>query len=302
MIYNNILDLIGKTPLMRLNKLTGAMDIEILVKLEYFNPGGSIKDRVGLNMIKVAEEKGLIDKETLLIEPTSGNTGVGLAMAAASKAYRLVLTMPENMSIERRKLLKALGAEIVLTSKEKGMQGAIEKAQEIKTENTNAYIFQQFDNEANPAIHEQTTALEILKDTGGKIDIFVACIGTGGTLSGVGKVLKEKNPEVEIYGVEPEESPLISEGRAGSHGIEGIGANFIPKVLNREIIDGIIKIKTEDAFKTARLLAQEEGLLVGISSGAAVKAALLLAQDPKNKGKRIVTILPDTGERYLSVL
>ena len=302
MIYNNILDLIGKTPLLRLNKLTQDLDAEILVKLEYFNPGGSIKDRVGLNMIEDAEKKAFIDKETLLIEPTSGNTGVGLAMAAARKGYKLILTMPENMSIERRKLLKIFGAEIVLTPREKAMQGAIEKAEEIKRENPNAFIFQQFDNEANPAIHEKTTAIEILKDTEGKIDVFIACIGTGGTLTGVGKILKEEIPGIKIYGVEPEESPLLSEGKSASHGIEGIGANFIPKVLNRDIMDGIIKIKTEDAFETARNLARKEGLLVGISFGAAVKAALTIAKDPSNKGKRIVTILPDTGERYLSVL
>ncbi|SMB84527.1 cysteine synthase [Desulfonispora thiosulfatigenes DSM 11270] len=302
MIYDNILDLIGKTPIVRLNKISQGLGAEILVKLEYFNPGGSVKDRVGYNMIKTAENSGLINKDTLLIEPTSGNTGVGLAMVAARKGYKLILTMPENMSIERRKLLSSFGAEIVLTEKAKGMQGAIEKAVEIKNKNKNSYIFQQFENEANPGIHEQTTAKEILEDTEGQIDIFIACIGTGGTLSGIGRVLKAKNKNIKVYGVEPEESPLLSEGRSGVHGIQGIGANFVPRVLNKDVIDHIIKVKTEDSFEIARILAKEEGILAGISSGAAVKAALILANDPSNKGKRIVTILPDSGERYLSVL
>lgn len=301
MIYNDITELIGKTPLVKLNKVCEGLDTEILVKLEYFNPGGSIKDRAGFNMIEDAENKGLINKDTLLIEPTSGNTGVGLAMVAASRGYKLVLTMPENMSIERRKLLECYGAEIVLTPKEKGMQGAVEKAEEIKNNHPNAFVFQQFENSANPEVHEKTTAREILNDTDKNIDIFIASVGTGGTISGTGKILKQEIPNLKVCAVEPFESPLLSEGKAGAHGIQGIGANFIPKILNKDIIDEIIKVKTDDAYECARLLAKKEGIFVGISSGSAVKAALELAKDPMNKGKRIVVILPDGGERYLSV-
>jgi len=300
MIYNSVTELIGRTPLVKLNKITQDLDTEILVKIEYFNPGGSIKDRVALNMINDAEAKGQIKSNTLLIEPTSGNTGVGLAMVAAAKGYKLILTMPETMSVERRNLLKAYGAQVVLTSGEKGMQGAIEKAQEIADENANSLILQQFENQANSEIHTRTTALEILEDTEGDLDIFVAGVGTGGTLTGTGSILKGKIPDVKIIAVEPYASPVLSGGQPGPHKIQGIGAGFVPKVLNLNLIDEIIKVKAEDAYKITRDLTRKEGLFVGISSGAAVYAALNLASLQENKGKRIVVILPDTGERYLS--
>jgi len=300
MIYDNVTELIGRTPMMQLNNIGKELKAEIAAKIEFFNPGGSVKDRIALNMIEAAEKEGKINQNTILVEPTSGNTGIGLAMVAASKGYKLVLTMPETMSIERRNLLKAYGAELVLTPGEKGMSGAIEKAVEIVQENANAILLQQFENINNPEIHKRTTALEILADTEGKIDYFVAGVGTGGTITGVGSILKERIPGVQIVAVEPYDSPVLSGGKPGPHKIQGIGAGFVPKVLDTEIIDKIIKVKSEDAFKWAKELAKKEGLLVGISAGAALSAAVELAQDVANAGKRIVVLLPDTGERYLS--
>ncbi|MFH1429516.1 MAG: cysteine synthase A [Candidatus Margulisiibacteriota bacterium] len=299
-IANNIYDLIGNTPLVRINKLNKNPNVEIYAKLEFFNPLGSIKDRIGLAMIEDAEKKGLIGPDTVIIEPTSGNTGVGLACVAAAKGYKLILTMPETMSIERRKLLKALGAEVVLTLADKGIQGAIDKAVQLKNDIPNAFIPQQFENPANPEVHRKTTAEEIWRDTDGEIDIFVAGVGTGGTITGVGEALKAKNPGVQIVAVEPETSAVLSGGKAGAHKIQGIGAGFIPKVLNTDIIDEIITVKDETAGDTARRLAKVEGILAGISSGAAMSAALELASRKENTGKKIVVIFPDTGERYLS--
>jgi len=299
-IYEDITKLIGNTPLVRLNKLTKDSFAEVIVKVEFFNPGSSIKDRIGLNMIETAEKEGKIKKNTVIVEPTSGNTGIALALVCAVKGYKLILTMPETMSIERRQLLKGFGAELVLTPGSEGMNGAVKKANEIVENNPGYFMPQQFDNPANPEIHRKTTAEEIWNDAGGKVDIFVAGVGTGGTLTGVGEVLKKKNPSIRVIAVEPKNSPLLSGGNPGSHAIQGIGANFIPKILNREIIDEIIQISNEDAINTAKRLMKEEGLLVGISSGAAVYAALKLAGREENKGKMIVVVLPDTGERYLS--
>jgi len=301
-IAQNITGLIGSTPLLELANYSRANNLEarLIAKLEYFNPAGSVKDRIGYAMIKDAEEKGLLNAETVIIEPTSGNTGIALAMVCASRGYRLILTMPETMSMERRSLLKALGAELVLTAGEKGMKGAVEKALELAAEIPNSFIPQQFENPANPAIHRCTTGVEIWQDTDGTVDIFVAGVGTGGTVTGVGELLKSKKPGIEIIAVEPFASPVLSGGQPGMHKIQGIGAGFVPAILNREIIDEIYTVKDEDAFNTARSLAKHEGLLVGISSGAATWAATQIARRPQNKGKTIVVLLPDTGERYLS--
>ena len=302
MIYTKITQLVGKTPLMELqnyekeNNLSG----KILAKLEYFNPAGSVKDRVAVKMIEEAEKSGALKEDSVIIEPTSGNTGIGLAAAGVARGYRVILTMPETMSVERRMLLKAYGAEIVLTDGKKGMSGAIEKAEELSKKYENSFIPGQFTNAANPKAHYETTGPEIWDDTEGKVDIFVAGIGTGGTLSGTGKYLKEKNPDIKIVGVEPIDSPVITEGRSGAHGIMGIGAGFIPDTLDTDIYDEIIAVKTEDAYREGRAVATSEGVLVGISSGAALYAAKLLAEREENKGKNIVVLFPDSGERYLS--
>lgn len=298
-IAGNILELIGNTPLVKLNKLNGSK-AEVLLKLESFNPMSSVKDRIGFALIEDAEKSGRLKKGGLIIEPTSGNTGIGLAMAAAVKGYKLILTMPETMSIERRKLLAALGAEIILTEGAKGMQGSIDKAQELHEANPGSIIPGQFTNPANPAYHYKITAEEILRDTDNRIDIFVAGVGTGGTLTGIGTRLKEVNPDVELIAVEPSDSPILSGGKAGPHKIQGIGANFIPKILNTAIIDEVMPVKAEDAGNTSRELARQEGILVGISSGAALFAALTVANRAENTGKRIVALMPDSGERYLS--
>lgn len=301
-IKKSLTDLIGNTPLLEVvnyNKQNN-IDAAIVVKLEYFNPGGSVKDRVGYAMIKDAEDKGLLNKDSVIIEPTSGNTGIALAFVAAARGYRIILTMPETMSVERRSLLAALGAELVLTPGPEGMKGAIKKAEELATEIPNSFIPQQFKNPANPEFHRNTTAEEIWRDTEGKVDIFVAGVGTGGTITGVGEVLKKKNSDIKIIAVEPEDSPVLSGGNPGPHKIQGIGAGFIPDILNTKVIDQIIKVKNEEAFEAARELAKTEGLLAGISSGAALHAATQLAKLPENKGKNIVVLLPDTGERYLS--
>lgn len=301
-IAHNLTDLIGNTPLLELGNYVSSIGLQakILAKLEYFNPAGSIKDRVGYAMISAAEEQGLIKKETVIIEPTSGNTGIGLAFTAAAKGYRLILTMPETMSVERRNFLSALGAELVLTPGSEGMKGAIAKAEELGKKIPDSYIPQQFKNPANPEIHRKTTAQEIWRDTEGQVDIFVAGVGTGGTITGVGEVLKAKNPRIRVIAVEPSASPVLSGGSAGPHQIQGIGAGFIPDVLNRNIIDEIFQVEATDAIATSRALAAKEGLLVGISSGAAVYAAVQAALRHENAGKNIVVILPDSGERYLS--
>ncbi len=301
-IYEQITDLIGKTPLLKLNRLIAQEGLEatVLAKLEYFNPAGSVKDRIAKAMIEDAEQKGLLHPDSVIIEPTSGNTGIGLAAVASSRGYRVVLTMPETMSVERRNLLKAYGAELVLTDGAKGMKGAIAKAQELADSTPHSFIPGQFVNPANPAVHFATTGPEIWADTDGKVDILVSGVGTGGTLSGTGKFLKSKNPAVKVVAVEPAGSPVLSKGTAGPHKIQGIGAGFVPDTLDTEVYDEILPVENEDAFTTGRNLARQEGLLVGISSGAAVWAAAQLAKRPENKGKIIVAVLPDTGERYLS--
>lgn len=301
-IAKNLTELIGNTPLLELSNYNRSNNLEakLVAKLEYFNPAGSAKDRVGYAMIKDAEEKGLLHQDAVIIEPTSGNTGIALAFVAAARGYRLILTMPDTMSLERRSLLKALGAELVLTPGIKGMAGAIARAEELAAQIPHSFIPQQFKNPANPEIHRQTTAEEIWRDTDGTVDIFVAGVGTGGTITGVGELLKSRKPEVQIVAVEPFDSPVLSGGSPGPHKIQGIGAGFVPDVLNREIIDEIFEVKNEDAFATVHSLAQNEGLLVGISSGAAAYAATQIAKRPENKGKTIVVLLPDTGERYLS--
>ncbi len=301
-IAKKLTDLIGNTPLLELtdyNKENGVQG-ELIAKLEYFNPGGSVKDRIGYAMVQDAEKKGILNKDSVIIEPTSGNTGIALAFVAASKNYKLILTMPETMSIERRNLLKALGAELVLTPGKDGMKGAIRKAEELSAQIPNSFIPQQFENASNPEIHRKTTAEEIWADTDGKVEVFVAGVGTGGTVTGVGEALKKKNPNIKIIAVEPYDSPVLSGGASGPHKIQGIGAGFVPKVLNNEIIDEIYKVRNEEAFRTAKALAKSEGLLVGISSGAAAFAATQIAKREENKGKVVVVLLPDTGERYLS--
>lgn len=301
-IYKSLVELIGRTPLLELKNYSEQHDLEatLLGKLEYFNPAGSVKDRIAKAMIEDAEEKGLLNPKSVIIEPTSGNTGIGLAAVAAARGYRIILTMPETMSIERRNLLKAYGAEVVLTEGVKGMKGAIEKAKELTQSIPNSFMPGQFDNPANPKVHVATTGPEIWEDTEGEVDIFVAGVGTGGTISGVGKYLKQKNPKVKIVAVEPFDSPVLSGGKPGPHKIQGIGAGFVPQTLDTAIYDELIPVKNEDAFRAARDIARCEGVLIGISSGAAVWAATELAKRAENKGKTIVVLLPDTGERYLS--
>lgn len=301
-IYNGTIDLIGNTPLVEVKNIEKELGLEarVLVKLEYFNPAGSVKDRIAKGMIEDAEEKGLLKEGSVIIEPTSGNTGIGLAAIAAAKGYRIILTMPETMSVERRNILKAYGAEIVLTEGAKGMKGAIAKADELAKEIPNSFIPGQFVNPANPAAHRATTGPEIWNDTDGDVDIFIAGVGTGGTLTGVGEYLKEKKPDIKIVALEPATSPVLSEGKSGAHKIQGIGAGFVPDVLNTKVYDEIITVENDDAFATGKLLAKHEGVLVGISSGAALWAAIDYAKRPENKGKTIVALLPDNGDRYYS--
>ncbi|MDR0314936.1 MAG: cysteine synthase A [Oscillospiraceae bacterium] len=302
MIYNSFTDLIGSTPLLRLNNFMAEHNAQgnILAKLEFFNPAGSVKDRVAAAMIDAAEKEGLINKDTTIIEPTSGNTGIGLAAVAASKGYKIILTMPETMSLERRLLIKAYGAQIVLTDGSLGMKGAIERAQELSMFTENSFIPMQFENPANPAAHKASTGPEIWEDTNGGVDMLVCCVGTGGTITGTGEYLKEKNPNIKVIAVEPEESAVLSGEEPGKHGIQGIGSGFVPKILNTQIYDEIIKVSTSDAVKTANEIAKTQGVLVGISSGAAAYAAKEVSARPQNNGKTIVVIFPDTGERYLS--
>ena len=301
-IYNSVTELIGGTPLLKANRFIEVNNLEanIFVKLEYFNPAGSVKDRIAKAMIEKAEADGLLNKNSVIIEPTSGNTGIGLASFAAARGYRAILTMPETMSVERRNLLKAYGAEIVLTDGSKGMKGAIAKAEELAETTPNAFIPSQFTNPANPAAHKATTGPEIWNDLDGKVDIFLAGVGTGGTLTGVGESLKEQNPDVKVFAIEPASSPVLSKGTAGPHKIQGIGAGFIPEILNTNIYDEVLPIENDDAFKYGRQFSQVEGILIGISAGAALAAAVQVAQKPENKGKNIVVLLPDTGDRYLS--
>ena len=301
-IYNSVTELIGGTPLLKANRFIEVNNLEanIFVKLEYFNPAGSVKDRIAKAMIEKAEADGLLNKNSVIIEPTSGNTGIGLASFAAARGYRAILTMPETMSVERRNLLKAYGAEIVLTDGSKGMKGAIAKAEELAETTPNAFIPSQFTNPANPAAHKATTGPEIWNDLDGKVDIFLAGVGTGGTLTGVGEYLKEQNPDVKVFAIEPASSPVLSKGTAGPHKIQGIGAGFIPEILNTNIYDEVFPIENDDAFKYGRQFSQVEGILIGISAGAALAAAVQVAQKPENKGKNIVVLLPDTGDRYLS--
>lgn len=301
-IYRGIVDLIGHTPLVEVSNLEKkhGLKAKVLVKLEYLNPAGSVKDRVGKSMIEDAEKKGILKEGSVIIEPTSGNTGIGLAAIAAAKGYRIILTMPETMSVERRNILKAYGAELVLTEGAKGMKGAIEKAEELAKELENSFVPGQFVNPANPQIHRETTGPEIWADTDGSVDIFVAGVGTGGTLTGVGEYLKSQNPDVKVVAIEPASSPVLSEGKGGLHKIQGIGAGFVPEVLNTKIYDEILKIENDDAFAAGREIAKEEGFLVGISSGAAIHGAVSLARRPENEGKTIVALLPDTGDRYYS--
>ncbi|ANE09188.1 cysteine synthase A [Corynebacterium glutamicum] len=301
-VYNNITETIGRTPLVKLNKLTEGLDATVLVKIESFNPANSVKDRIGLAIIEAAEQSGELKPGGTIVEATSGNTGIALAMVGAARGYNVVLTMPETMSNERRVLLRAYGAEIVLTPGAAGMQGAKDKADEIVAERENAILARQFENEANPKVHRETTAKEILEDTDGNVDIFVAGFGTGGTVTGVGQVLKEKNSNVEIYAVESEASPLLTAGKAGPHKIQGIGANFIPEVLDRKVLDDVLTVSNEDAIAYSRKLAVDEGILGGISTGANIKAALDLAAKPENAGKTIVTVICDFGERYVSTV
>ena len=301
-VYENVSDLIGRTPLVRLNSYSRYKRIRgnILAKLEYFNPAGSTKDRIALEMLLDAEDKGLLKEDSVIIEPTSGNTGIGIAAVAAARGYKVIITMPDTMSIERRNILKAFGAELVLTEGAKGMKGAIAKAKELAQDNPKAYIPGQFTNPANPQAHYKTTGPEIWNDTDGTIDILIAGVGTGGTLSGAGKYLKEQNPEIKVIAVEPADSPVLTEGRAGSHKLQGIGAGFVPYTLDMDIYDEVIDVTTEEAFTAARDLAREEGILAGISSGAAIHAAAVVAQKSWGKGKNIVVIIPDSGEKYLS--
>lgn len=301
-IAKNLTELIGNTPLLELSNYEEAHSLAatLIAKLEYFNPASSVKDRIGYAMIRDAEEKGLLNQDSVIIEPSSGNTGIGLAFVAAARGYRLIITLPENFSVERRTLMKALGAELVLTPAAEGMPGAIRRAEELGKEIPNAFLPRQFENPANPAMHKETTAQEIWRDTQGTVDIFVAGVGTGGTISGVGAGLKAHNPKVRIIAVEPADSPVLSGGTKGPHKIQGIGAGFVPAIFDRDVVDEILQVANQDAMDTARELAAREGLLVGISSGAAVSAAAKVAARPENKGKRIVVLLPDTGERYLS--
>ncbi len=301
-IYKGTLGLVGNTPLVEVVNIEKelALDATVLVKLEYFNPAGSVKDRIAKAMIEDAEERGILKEGSVIIEPTSGNTGIGLASVAAAKGYRVILTMPDTMSVERRSILKSYGAQIVLTEGAKGMKGAIAKAEELAKEIPDSFIPGQFVNPANPAMHKATTGPEIWKDTDGKVDIFIAGVGTGGTLTGTGEYLKEQNPQIKVVALEPEDSPVLSEGRAGAHKIQGIGAGFVPEVLNTKIYDEVYKASSKDAFETAKLLARKEGISVGISSGAALYGAIELARRPENKGKVIVALLPDSGDRYYS--